>query len=792
MFFEITQGLKEFREISITKSKQIQQTEVGFSNEYLLMLQICNHYTMNTEEKIPNDVAEKLNLLEKEFLTNPSNMEIINKMDSLQQVKLNISTTVDRIEKKYKVVKETSEFTKNEDSGNEIVYKITYKDNIYSLTREDVAALSYLLYIKSYPEDEFDYYNRESLQNLLSYDGLTKIVEALDDNKNAKIETLKNINADISDFKTTLQEINTIKENIQYMKNFDYKKSYNSEWSRWGDHLKKIESIQQSKYSNLLISEDDWVFINKQKDKLDKNIALKKSLRYETDEILDDLAIKNFTKYLLRDDQNYNVQLLNELDKIISSNKHANKKTKYGLTRSELTMMRLLRALDPSIDKDESLAKSLTLKQREYINQFVENSLGNMKLNKKLRKISNSSKWRKKIKKTERYDILKPIGNLEKFTFKTRRVKKYNSIARKFIKNYSGGKTLKLNLQDYALLSDINKLYNSLPLPKHIYKDNETLSVLFNRAAQAAPGMKKINNTFHKHLTNDIMFRLEDDKKSSIIKGVKMTFWQKLVRRFVTNRNHAAVVYREKDNSPFTESHMYYDEVRENQFNLGTFLYSDMYKLKLDALIDEKNQQKLESFYKNLTNSEQDGIDWKEYITDKYIKIQRRIHDQVGNIAEYDSSKESQDNTGITRLESNKDRFRRIDMPGTFSFLIYRGLFSKFRSKKSKKTDFKQIRDRMLGNFYSSKSNNKGTASMICSEFVAHSTIAALVELNEQLQRETGIDEDIIKMPISKNEDLQRLNPEQFVEVLQENNCLEVAVNTSDYLYNMKREQPGQ
>ncbi|NQY43433.1 MAG: hypothetical protein HRT87_08830 [Legionellales bacterium] len=583
--------------------------------------------------------------------------------------------------------------------------------------------------------------------------------------------------------------MNTIKEGIQYMKIFDHKQKFKNEWAKWGEHLKKLEIIQQSKYSKLIISEDDWLYINKLKEKIDKNIALKKELRYEPETELDSLGIQNFTKHLLRDDQNYNVELLNELDKIISSNKYANKKAKYGLTRSELTMIRLLRALDPSIDKDEKLAKSLTIQQRKYINQFVENSIGNMKLNKKLRKISNSSKWEKKIKKSERYNILNPIENLGKFTFKTRRNTEYDSVARKFIKNYFGGKTLKINLQEYALLSDMNKLYNSPPLPKHIYKDNETLSILFNRAAQAAPGIKDINSTFHKHLTNNVMFRLEDDKKSSIIRGVKMDFWQKLERRFFTNRSHAAVVYREKNNSPFTESHIYYNEVRENQFNLGTFLYSDMYKLKLDALIDKNNQQKLELFYKNLTNNEQDGIDWQEYIADKYIKIQRRIHDQVGNIIEYDSSKESQDNAGITRLKSNKDRFRRIDMPGTFSFISI-GFFSKFRSKKSKKTDFKKIRDKMLGNFYSSKSNNKGKVSMICSEFVAHSTIAALVELNEQLQLETGIDADIIQMPLSKNEDLQYLNPEQFVKVLQDNNCLEVAVNPSDYLYNMKSGQP--
>ncbi|NQY43432.1 MAG: hypothetical protein HRT87_08825 [Legionellales bacterium] len=178
MFFEITEGLKEFRKISIKKSKPILQNKIGFSNEYLLMLQIRNHYTINTDEEIPKDIVEKLNLLEKEFLANPNNMEIINTMDYLQQVKLNISHTVDRIKKKYKVVKETNEFAKNEGSGNKVVYKITYKDKIYSLTREDVAAISYLLYKKSYPEDEFEYFNREYLENLLNYDGLTKIVRS--------------------------------------------------------------------------------------------------------------------------------------------------------------------------------------------------------------------------------------------------------------------------------------------------------------------------------------------------------------------------------------------------------------------------------------------------------------------------------------------------------------------------------------------------------------------------------------------------------------------------------------
>ena len=240
-----------------------------------------------------------------------------------------------------------------------------------------------------------------------------------------------------------------------------------------------------------------------------------------------------------------------------------------------------------------------------------------------------------------------------------------------------------------------------------------------------------------------------------------MTFWQKL-KYLVNNRMHAKMTYRKRGDDLLTESHVddYEDYdgrvgVIEDKFEFDDFMYSDSYKIKLDALVTDRRAllklQKLGSDIK---------MDWQEYIATKFTMIQRRIHDQ------------------------NHGRLGRLRL-GPYEL---RGSQSMFRRFKFKKNNFEEIRDRMIGDFYKGDGETN-QAEMICSEFVANCTIAGLVELNDQLKRETGSEHDIIKMPIGAHEDLRYITPERFIKILKSKNCLE-EIRISEHLHGISRDVP--
>ena len=152
------------------------------------------------------------------------------------------------------------------------------------------------------------------------------------------------------------------------------------------------------------------------------------------------------------------------------------------------------------------------------------------------------------------------------------------------------------------------------------------------------------------------------------------------------------------------------------------------------------------------------NVTWEEYVSDKYARIQREIHE--------DSA------TKFGRIKFTEHPEKRS------------GLFSFLKHKKKGKTDFKQITDRIVNGFYKNTEVNSNDIEMLSSEFVSHCTIAALTKLNEELQNELNIDSNIVEIPIDPNEDLSRITPERFVKILKEKNCLE-EIQVDEHLYGL-------
>lgn len=88
--------------------------------------------------------------------------------------------------------------------------------------------------------------------------------------------------------------------------------------------------------------------------------------------------------------------------------------------------------------------------------------------------------------------------------------------------------------------------------------------------------------------------------------------------------------------------------------------------------------------------------------------------------------------------------------------------------KKAGKTDFQEIHDRMFSDYY--RSND---CEMLCSEFVAKTTIATLVELNDRLKKKYGLDHDVVAIPIDRHENLSVMHPGRFLDILKSKDCIE-------------------
>jgi len=192
-------------------------------------------------------------------------------------------------------------------------------------------------------------------------------------------------------------------------------------------------------------------------------------------------------------------------------------------------------------------------------------------------------------------------------------------------------------------------------------------------------------------------------------------------------------------------------------------------------LIPKEQKKKLKETY---------GDNWLEKVNGMYAQIERDIHDQTVG------------------------KFAKLRVP-SFEGFIMRGLSFLLGHKQFGKNDFKKIHDRVYNDFY-----KKGSKSMMCSEFVTHTTIAALYELNEQLKKDI-LDKpkleniepppspdkqklgnikspsdpgQIVKIPF-EYENLERVHPDRLLKVLKKSGCIEEKRVTVPFLKNIIKEE---
>ncbi|NQY42685.1 MAG: hypothetical protein HRT87_05005 [Legionellales bacterium] len=435
-----------------------------------------------------------------------------------------------------------------------------------------------------------------------------------------------------------------------------------------------------------------------------------------------------------------------------------------NLTNYEIAGIKLLYLVNSDNPNSKEIVSKLSETQKDFLNEFVTNALGNMDLNKKLQDFMSNKQLMLEL--FQKDDIHKYGGGfaqsmykLSAFTFKTRHHAKYKDIAKQFISNinnqtkkiFKSFRRKKITLAQFGILSDIDKVRNILP--QDIYGKNAQLKSIFEKAEKIHPTMSSLSSSFANNLANShSVIATINMGKHAELRGKKLSFMQKL-RKWITKHDHTSLVYRKYDGGPLTQSHLNY-KVQSDNFDYGQYLYSDMYKLKLKNLISPKNRIELE---KRL------GQDWEKLICEKYKRIERRLHDSA-----------------VTS-------FDRIKVPSATGFKL-RGILSKFKFKTYLwRNDFEKIRADMFDNHtYSVLSGNVEHAEMLCSAFAARTIIATIMQLNKELGSPEEKKDRLIKVPFGINEHLHTLTPDRMIKQLKKYNAIEKIEHNSNLKHFIK------
>jgi len=411
----------------------------------------------------------------------------------------------------------------------------------------------------------------------------------------------------------------------------------------------------------------------------------------------------------------------------------------YGITNRNLIALKILSYYSqPEVqEKPSEIEKAI-------VQSFLKSIKGDMELNSALKAIAQTALIGTGLNGTI-------ISNILAYTYKTRHINTFNSAFDKLNRNYEralNGEDIddedRISLAEYSSIYDVAKLHSLMEPLKQIgfFDGDPILEEFSDRSNKCLEILEKIESDFKDSqvakpgkLTFD-----HTEKKSFVMTGKCLSFFELLIAKLITKHGHASKLYSEASGS--FVSHINPDPINE-KFDMRSYLYTDIYRIKIETLIAPEQQAKLKEAF---------GDNWLTVVNGMYAEIEREIHDNtVGKFSNLSASSESEQyKAGI-------------------SSLLPFGL----GHKKFAKNDFNVIREQVFSQFYTT-----GQHKLLCSEFVAHTTIAALMELNRRLELELlkkpiKPEGRIVKIPFDQHEDLHRMHPDRLLYVLKKAGCIE-------------------
>ncbi len=434
-----------------------------------------------------------------------------------------------------------------------------------------------------------------------------------------------------------------------------------------------------------------------------------------------------------------------EIAKVAGDAAYAQSPSAFGVTNQ--TTVGLLSYCDAIKNPPPSSA------QKTVLTSFLENAIGNTQLNEDVNTVNSASLRDTGLTSSD-------LADLRTFTHKTRHLDKFNAIAGKMTEvntHLQAGTDLdpskRLSLAEYAMVADMSKVYPMLEKMNTagMLEGSDKLQKMYADSKVAHQLITKLNTEYKREMQIEpgtIVF--DNAQKKSAVKGMAMEFFDKVVDKLITKHGHASVLYVGKDQrNPAAVDEVRISHVNPRHetraFDMGEFLYADIYKLyadiykiDLEKLISPENQALIKEKY---------GDNWKTALANEFRAVERELHDaHVKNLDGIHAAEQSQQTKA-----------------GLMTFT------AKIGYKQTSKNDFSDLHQKMFSEHF--KDNN---CDMLCSSFVARTTIASLVELNQRVAAAVGVSpgKELIKVPIGKHENLNVMHPDRLLSVLKDKGCL--------------------
>ena len=394
----------------------------------------------------------------------------------------------------------------------------------------------------------------------------------------------------------------------------------------------------------------------------------------------------------------------------------------------------------------------------KIVQWFLKSIQGDMELNKKLLQLQIKSGLSKSMQNA--------IGSLITYTYKTRHLSTFSKTFKKLkdnSANVQAGKPSvesdKISLPEYASAHDIAKIAPFMDLLANtgLLGNDSELNALRENAKKTSEIMQQMEVDFRStRLDSPGTIVFDDTQKKSAVYDKAPSFFDTVANWFVTKYNHASKMFTNQQNKS-TLSHANIERTATNEFSMREYLYADIYKIKIEALIPQEQQKSLRLAL---------GENWQQTVNALYANIEREIHDNTVQ--------------RFSKVNTSVSWWRHIKTA------LYNCIPFGIGYKKFSTNDFNKIHQQVFGEFY-----KKGDHRLMCSEFVAHTTIAALVKLDAHLkevleqynkkmekQNKTQITiptDRLVTIPFGEHEDLELMHPERLLQVLQEHHCVEKA-----------------